>query len=84
MGVRPNDRGRPDLGVVADGVLDDCLGADRAVDEAGVRPDLAAVTDHGGPLQDGARVQRDIAADGDGDVDERLAGIEHRHAAQQV
>ena len=35
------------------------------------------------PAQDRPRVQRDVAAELDGDVDERLAGIEHRHAVEQ-
>src|SRR6056297_147531 len=84
VGVRADDGGWADLGVVADGVLDDGVVADRAVDEAGVGPDLAAVADHGGALQDRAGIQRDVATDADGDVDERLAGIEHRDPAEQM
>ena len=63
MGVRADHGAVADLGVVADGVLDDGAVADRAVVEPGVGADVAAVTDHGGSLQDRARVQRDVAAD---------------------
>ena len=66
-----------------DGVLDDCAVADAAVHDAGVRTDLAAVAHHRGALEDRARVQRDVAAEPDGRIDEGLARIEHRHALEQ-
>ena len=68
-GERADVRAGADLRVVAHGVLDDGAGADHAVDEAGVRADLAAVADDGAALQHRAREQGDVAAELDRGVD---------------
>ena len=54
-----------------------------AIDQARAGADLAAVADDGAALQDRAGVQGHVAAELDGDVDERLSGIEHRDPVQQ-
>src|SRR3954470_20696668 len=83
MGVRPDMGVLADLAVSADAVLDHRTGPDHAVDQSCVRPDLTAVTDHGVALQDGARVEGDIPPELHGDVDERLARVEHGDPVQQ-
>ena len=83
MCERPDVGAGADLGLDADGVLDvQSVGHD-AVDEAGVGADLAAVADDRAALEDRARVQRDVTAELDGDVEEGLARVEHRDAVQQ-
>jgi len=57
--------------------------ADGAIDEPGVGADLAAVAHHGVALQDGSRVEGDVASELHRDVHERLARVEHRHAVEQ-
>src|SRR5215204_6157851 len=71
------------LAVPTDTVLDHSTGPDHAVDQAGVGPDLAAVTDNGVALQDRPRIQRDIAPELHRDVDERLARVEHGDSIEQ-
>ena len=72
-----------DLGVDADGVAHHAVAPDDAVGELGVRAEVGAVADDRLALQDRARVDRDVAAELDRDVDERLARVEHRDAVEQ-
>src|SRR6476646_5731451 len=95
VGVRFDDRSgcevgeRADRGAVTDAcrrahrVLHDGPAADPAVGETGVRAELAAGAHHRGAVEHRARVERDVTAELDGDVDERLARSEHGDACQE-
>ena len=83
MGVRADVGVVAHLAVATDAVLDHDPGSDHAVDQAGVGPDLTPVADHRVALQDRAGIQRDIATELHGDVDERLARVEHRHPVEE-
>ena len=82
-GERADPRPGADRRRRPDGVLDRRPLPHLAVDEPGVRADLAALADDGRSVQHRPRVQRDVAPEVDGDVDERLARVEHRHAVEQ-
>src|SRR5687767_7746610 len=77
MCVRADVRAESDLCIAPDRVLDHAICFDDAVDEPYVGADLTARADDSATLQDGARVEGDIAAQLDRDIDERLPRIEH-------
>src|SRR5688572_22541024 len=83
MGERADGRTVADLGVDAHRVAHRAAAPDDAVGELRVRTQVGVVADDRSTLQDRARVDRDVAAELDGDVDERLARIEHGDAIEQ-
>ena len=83
MTVRTHARTGTNFGVAPHGVLDDAVGCNDAIDESGIGAELATAADDGAALQDGAWIQRDVASELHGDVDEGLAWVEHGDAVEQ-
>ena len=84
VGVRADAGAVADLGVAADGVLDDAVrrrrrSRSRRVSGPISQPSPTTVS----PCRIVPGIQRDVAAELDGDVDERLARVEHRDAVEQ-